>query len=283
MQFRIKKVAGSLDKISNSSKSIFVSETNTKTIELNYKYEGEPNNGRVILNLEFTINEKSALERYGIESQVELPYQYPKYFEMLKDSQDKIAIPHSKGIYIIDLEKSITNIVKYKSSGFQYCYFYENEMIIVESKFLTIVNISTLDERKIDLQSLGNVFINGVKISNSEIQVIVQNTDINDCQMLLYRRSDLTQLKTLNLSKLIKDEDVLKFLDEKRSSKLAFISNFSFSSIIASWRYIPNIKKNSFIGYVMQWEEPIKKEMHFERVEHFGIIEVELIDSTTIV
>jgi len=224
MQFCIKKVTGSLIDISNTPKSRFVSKTNTKYIELIYKYKGEPNNGRVLLILDFTINKENALERYGIESHVELPYQYPKYFEMLDDSQNRIAIPHSKGIYVIDLEKHITKIVKYKSRDFQYCYFYENELIIVESKFLTIVNLSNLDERK-----------------------------------------------------------MLKFLDEKRSRKLAFVPNFSYSSIIASWRCIPDIKKNSLIGSVIQWEEPIKKEMHFERVEHFGIIEVELIDSTTTV
>jgi len=237
MQFCIKKVTGSLIDISNTPKSRFVSKTNTKYIELIYKYKGEPNNGRVLLILDFTINKENALERYGIESHVELPYQYPKYFEMLDDSQNRIAIPHSKGIYVIDLEKHITKIVKYKSRDFQYCYFYE----------------------------------------------IVQNIETGDSQMLIYRRSNLTQLKTLNLSELIKDEDVLKFLDEKRSRKLAFVPNFSYSSIIASWRCIPDIKKNSLIGSVIQWEEPIKKEMHFERVEHFGIIEVELIDSTTTV
>jgi len=202
---------------------------------------------------------------------------------MLDDSQNRIAIPHSKGIYVIDLEKHITKIVKYKSRDFQYCYFYENELIIVESKFLTIVNLSNLDERKIDLETVGKVFIRGVKILSNEIQIIVQNIETGDSQMLIYRRSNLTQLKTLNLSELIKDEDVLKFLDEKRSRKLAFVPNFSYSSIIASWRCIPDIKKNSLIGSVIQWEEPIKKEMHFERVEHFGIIEVELIDSTTTV
>jgi hypothetical protein len=62
MQFSIKKVDGNLSEINNTPKSSFVSETTTRIIELNYNYKDEPNNGRVQLTLEFTINKESVLE-----------------------------------------------------------------------------------------------------------------------------------------------------------------------------------------------------------------------------
>lgn len=280
MKFSIKKVEGQLHGIDHSPKTTFTAITPSRNIELKYNYIGEPNNGRIQLRLDFTINKKSVLDEWGIESLVELPYLYPRSFEILNASKNKVVIPHTQGVYILDLEKRTTNLVKYKSRDFQYSYFYKNELIVVESKFLTIVNLSTTEEDCIDLQKEGSVYINGAKILGEEIQVIVRNVDINESQLLSFSKANLSLVSTSNLSDIIKDEALIDFLGERRIRKLSLIPDFQFSSIIASWRFIPNIKKNSFVGSVQKWEEPINNQNIFERVEHFGSIELELFRNT---
>jgi hypothetical protein len=276
MNFQIEKINGDIIQTKNGTTTSFKANFDKGTIELNYKYKGEPNYGRIQLELEFLINGKNVIGKYNIENHIELPYQYPRTFELLDSTNNIVAIPHSYGIIIVNLDENSSHLVKYQTNEYQYSYFYKNELIIVESKCIKITSLTTLKEKIIDLQKEGRVFINGVQIKDNEIDIIVRNADINDSQLLTYSKKDLIELKKINLSELIADKELMKFLNKTKKSKLVAIPEFKYPSIISSWRFIPNIQKNSLIGRVEKWETPEKKDEYYERTEHFCTIKISL-------
>jgi len=255
-------------------KSNFLAESNLGPIELNYTYKGEPNNGRIQLELEFSINGVDFLSKYNIDSHVELPYQYPSNFEIIDSTENYIAIPHTLGIIVVNLKENEKRLVKYQTHRYQYSYFLDDNLILVESKSLKLYSLSENIEKKLILENQEREFINGAQISKEHILLIVRKVDLEQTQLLMYSTDSLELIKSINLSDHILDTILEPHLDLVQVRKLTNKHNFQLPDLISSWRYIPNIEKNSLIGKIVKYHKPVDKGDHYQRVENHGLIKI---------
>jgi len=260
----------------NEFKSNFLVESNFGPIELNYTYKGEPNNGRIQLELEFTISGVDFLNKYKIDSQVELPYQYPSNFEITDSTENYIAIPHTQGIIVVNQKEKEKRLVKYQTQRYQYSYFLGDNLIVVESKSLKLYSLSKNKEKKLILENQDREFISGAQIIKEHIILIVRNVDLEQTQLLVYSTDSLELIKSINLSDHILDTKLEPNLDLVQVSKLTNKQTFQFPDLISSWRYVPNIEKNSLIGRIVKYHTPVNKGDHYERVENHGLIKINI-------
>lgn len=274
MSLKVEEISIDSEALNTGLNTDFKSTCKEGEVKLSYNYIAEPNNGRIQLELELAINGKSILNDFGISKDIELPYQYPRPFELYNENLNVISIPHNQGIIVLNLNDRSKQLIKYKSSEYEYSYFYDHDLVLVESKFLTISSLINTDEKHIDLNEMGRVFINGTTVTSDEVHILVRNADINDVELIKFNRHNLGLLSKLQLSKTIKDDQFDSALSKTKVSKLAAIPDFKYPSIISSWRGIQNIEHNSFIGRVEKWDNPIKKKDTYERKEYYGFVKI---------
>lgn len=281
MKFKIEKVKREfLSGNKEIIRSSFISMCSKGKVNLNYKFKGEPNYDRVQLELELLINKTNVLEKYEIDSHVELPNQYPGFFELIDTTKNFVSFPHSNGFIIIDLKGNKKHLIKYPTGRLEYSYFLNGEFILVARKHLKAVSLVNFAERVLAIETQERVFILAVQIRKSDILVIVYNADLNDVQLMIFNKKDYQQIKKVNLSDYIFDNDLRTYLDSIRKSKLNKIPEFNFPTLISSWRYIKGLEKNSLNGLIQERQTPVKKGDYYERTENYGLIKISLEEYT---
>jgi len=279
MEFIIEKINNDLSFRNKGIQSRFVAECSLGKIELFYKYLGEPNNGRVQLELEFFINNVNVLDKYAIQNHVELPYQYPSNFEIIDPTENYIAIPHTQGIIVLNVRENKKQLVSYQSHRYAYSYFLENNLVLVASKALIISSLIKKEKKRIILESPERQFISGVQVRKDDILLIARKVDLNETHLLAYCKSNLELLKKINLSPYILDKELDTHLDLTRETRLSKIPEFRLPDTISSWRYVPSIEKNALIGRITKYHTPIASGSHYKRVENYGIIKINVKES----
>lgn len=251
---------------------------NSLYIQLDYKYKGEPNNNRIQLELSGNIGEKNIIDFYGLDRNIELPYQYPKYFELISQSGDFVAIPHNKGVYILQVDNNEKYLIKYQTDRFQTCFFVDNLFVLIEDKGFKIVDLIDFTERAILFDNEKLMFINAIQVREKLIYAIVQDVNTNRMKLFVYDRFNFSNknFTEYNLSDLVETKSFVDKLRYEKQSKLAGIPDFNYNSLIDSWRFTKNHKWNSLIGRIEHWFQPEKDGEYFIRKERYDYIELEI-------
>lgn len=274
MEISITKMNSDLLRSNKELKSSFCVESNLGAIKLNYRYKGEPNNDRIQLELEFSISGEDVLSKYNIDSHVELPYQYPSNFEIIDSTENHIAVPHTLGIVVINYRQNEKRLVKYQSNSFQYSYFIGDNLVIVESKSLKLFSLSKNIEKTLILENQEREFVSGAQVNKEHVLLIVRQVDLKQTKLLVYGTDSLELLQSIDLSEHILDAKLEPHLDLVQVSKLSSEQNFDLPDLISSWRYIPNIEKNSLIGRITKYHKPVSVGDHYQRIENHGLIKI---------
>lgn len=258
--------------------SHFEAIVNSTKVILDYEYKGEPNNGRVQLELSGSIGQKNLIDYYMLNKNVALPFQYPKLFELVNYKRDYIAVPHSEGIYILNINNKDKHIIKYQTNQFKTCFFTDNLFVLVEDKGCKIVNLADFKESSILFSNENRIFINAIKIQGNQIYAIILNSDSNQIKLYVFDKFNfsLDNYSEYNISELIETKNLTDILRFETTSKLAGISDFKYNSLIDSWRFVDNKKWNSLIGRIEHLYQPEKDGEYFIRKEKYDFIELKI-------
>jgi len=247
-------------------------------VELDYEYKGEPNNNRIQLQLSGKINQKSIIADYGLNPNIELPYQYPKSFELSDTNGDFIAVPHNQGIYLIRVDSNNKHLIKYQTNKFQTCFFVDNLFVLVEDKGFKIVDLADFKECLILFDNEQKVFINAIQLQGNQIYTIIQDVEINQMKLFVFDKLNcsIDNYSEYNLADLIESKHLSESLKYEKETKLAGIPDFHYNSLIDSWRFVTNNKWNSLIGRIEDWLQPEKHGDYFIRKERYDYIELDI-------
>lgn len=258
--------------------SHFETNINSNKILVDYKYKGEPNNNRIQLELSGEIEGKSIISSYGIDKNIELPYQYPKHFELSDSNGDFIAIPHNQGVYILRTDSNDKYLIKYQTRNFQTCFFVGDLFVLVEDKGFKIVDLTDFTERFVLFGNEQKIFINALLLKENQVYVIIQDVEINQIKLLVFDKLNcsIDNYSEYNLADLFESKKLSESLKYEKETKLAGIPNFHYNSLIDSWRFVTNNKWNALIGRIEDWQEPEKQGDYFIRKERYDYIELEI-------
>ncbi len=258
--------------------SHFETNTNSNKILVDYKYKGEPNNNRIQLELSGEINGKSIISSHGINENIELPYQYPKRFELSDSKGDFIAIPHNQGVYILRADSNDKYLIKYQTKKFLTCFFVGDLFLLVEEKGFKIVYLADFTERFVLFENKLKIFINALQVIENQVYAIIQDVEINQMKLFVFDKQvcSFDNYSEYNLADLIESKHLSESLKYEKETKLAGIPVFHYNSLIDSWRFVANNKWNSLIGRIEDWLKPEKHGEYFIRKERYDYIELEI-------
>lgn len=267
------------DEIPEKANTLFSSyegEVNSKKIVIAYKYHGEPNYDRVQLRLELRVNDEDFIDKLGIKQLVELPYQYPCNFDLYNSDYKILTIPHSKGIYLLNVDTFSHDIITYQTGKFRRSYFFDDNFILHEESSCKIVNLLSKQEKVIDLSSKERIRIEAIQFVGAHLLLIIRNNESQTLKARTYNLNEysLDQFEEFEMSLPIKDEELISTLRFKNKNKLIGDNPFRYRTIIDSWRYSDHHLQNRLTGRITYFGECYKSGDYFFRTEHYDYIEL---------
>lgn len=222
-------------------------------ILIDYQYKGEPNNSRIQLKLSGMLNGKNIIESYDLNPNIELPYQYPGNFELFNANGRFVAVPHNQGIYLLQIDTNHKRLIKYQTRKFRTSYFVGDLFVLVEDKGCKIVDLVDFKEQVISFDDKQKLFISAVQVLKNEICMVLNDIEYNQLKLLLFYKQNfsLDKYYDFELSEIIESHELESKLRFDKKTKLAFIPDYKYNSIIDSWRFTPNKSWNSLIGRVV--------------------------------
>jgi hypothetical protein len=262
----------------NTLISTFETHNNSNKISINYQYLDEPNNGRIQLRLSGNVNEKNIIDDYGLNQNIELPYQYPRNFELFQVNRNVVAIPHNKGIYLLDLNSKNKQLIRYQTRTFKTSFFLDNLFVLVEEKGCKIVNLDNFKESCILFNNNDRIFIDAVKVQDNQIYIILRDVEINKMKLLVFERRNfsLDRYLKFNLADIIEGKNLKSQLKYETRSKLSHVPKYRYKSLVDSWRFVSSRKWNQLVGRVEHWYEPKKENEYFIRRVRYDYIELKI-------
>lgn len=255
--------------------SHFEEQVNTKKISVDYSYLGEPNNGRIQLKLSGQYDGKDIISDFQVESALELPFQYPGYFQLIDKVGQTAGIPHNRGVYLLRIDNLEKYLILYQTNSYRTSFFIDDTFVLVEDKGIKLVELSSLKEKAILFDNQKYIILS-VQMSGNNIYVIVN--DVKDNQLLLFvffrDLFSIDNSKKYILRDLVETNSISEKLRFERQSILTCSPDFKFMSLIDSWRFLPSNKWNVLNGMVQEWYLPEKDEESFIRKEKFDYIEL---------
>lgn len=254
---------------------VFKGAVRSKEIVLDYYFIDEPNNGRVLLHLSLSWAGEDLVRKLGIKPEVELPHQYPKFFQLVNPKENVVAVPHIEGVYLINLDLGTKQLIKYQSNRFIMSFFVDNVFVLVEDHGCKLFDLGSGREQSVWLAE-EHMFIRGVQLVNHKVYIILHDVSVNKLKLYCFEKENFisNHCKVFNLADLIPDSQLNPNLSYEEIAKLIAIPDLKFDHTIDSWAQLYNSNWNTLIGRVTLWDVPRKEADYFLRKERFGFIEI---------